>query len=128
MVTALKAGLIYFAIVFAAAFAFGTVRVLYVIPHIGETAAVLIELPLLLVLSWWVCGKVLRHYSVPQRTGHRALMGWVSFTLLIVAELALARFAFGQTPVQFLDGLATPNGTIGLVGQIAFALFPLMRS
>jgi hypothetical protein len=128
MLTALKAGLIYLAIVFAAAFVFGTVRVLYVIPRIGETGAVLIELPLLLMLSWWVCGKILRRYAVPQRSGHRALMGWVSFTLLMAAELALARFAFGRTPAEFLDGLATPNGTIGLVGQIAFALFPLMRS
>ena len=128
MLTALKAGLIYFAIVFAAAFALGTLRVLYVIPHIGETGAVLIELPLLLVLSWWVCGAVLRRYAVPQHTGHRALMGWVSFTLLMVAELTLARFAFGRQPAEFLDGFATPSGAIGLVGQIAFALFPLMRS
>jgi hypothetical protein len=128
MLTALKAGLIYFGIVFAAAFAFGMVRVLYVIPRIGETGAVLIELPLLLVLSWWVCGRVLRRYAVPQRAGHRALMGWVSFTLLIVAELALARFAFGRPPAEFLDALATPSGAIGLVGQITFAQFPLMRS
>jgi len=128
MLTALKAGLVYFAIVFAAGFALGAVRVLYVIPHIGETGAVLIELPLMLVLSWWVCGAVLRRYAVPQHMGHRALMGLVSFVLLMGAEFALAVLAFGRDPAAFLDALATPNGAIGLVGQIAFAMIPLMRN
>jgi hypothetical protein len=127
MLTALKAGVIYFAIIFAVAFALGAVRVLYVIPHIGETGAVMIELPVLLVLSWWVCGAVLKRYAVPQSMGHRALMGLMSFTLLMTAELAVAMFAFGRPPAELFDAFATPGGAIGLAGQIAFALIPLMR-
>ena len=126
--TALKAGTIYFAIVFAVGFALGAVRVFFVIPQIGETGGVLIELPVILVVSWWVCGAVLRRYHVPQQMGQRAVMGVVSFTLLMGAELALAVSAFGRSPAEFADGLATPAGAIGLMGQIAFALFPLMRN
>jgi hypothetical protein len=128
MGTALKAGALYFAIVFAIGFALGTLRVLYVIPHIGEAGAVLLELPVILVLSWWVCGWVLRRCHVPQHMGQHALMGLVSFALLMGAELALATFGFGRTLGEFADGFATPAGAIGLMGQIAFALFPLMRS
>ena len=128
MLTALKAGMAYFAIVFAVAFALGALRILYVIPHIGETGAVLLELPVLLVLSWWICGAIIRRYAVPQHMGHRALMGLVSFALLMIAELAVATFVFGRAPAEFLDGFATPNGAIGLMGQIAFALIPLMHN
>jgi hypothetical protein len=128
MLTALKAGAIYFGIVFAAAFALGALRVLYIIPHIGETGAVLIEIPVLLTLSWWVCGAVLKRYPVAQHIGRRALMGLASFTLLMAAEFGLATFFFGRNPDEFLGGLSTPSGAIGLAGQIAFALIPLMRS
>ncbi|HXJ00933.1 MAG TPA: hypothetical protein VNH44_06905 [Micropepsaceae bacterium] len=124
---AVKAGLVYFAIVFVAGFALGAVRILYVVPHLGATGAVLIELPVMLVISWIACGVVVRRFAIPQHMGHRLTMGTVAFVLLMLAELALARVAFGLSPEQFVNAFATPNGAIGLVGQIAFALFPLMH-
>ena len=51
----LKAGVTYFAIIFALGFAFGTIRVLILLPHMGEMAAVLMEGPFILGASWFVC-------------------------------------------------------------------------
>jgi hypothetical protein len=127
MRSAILAGLCYFAIVFAAGFVLGAIRILYVIPRIGETGAVLLELPLMLIISWSVCGIVVRRFSLPHGM-RRAVMAGTAFILLLLAEAALAQFAFGISATKFLDALASPNGAIGLAGQIAFTLFPLMRT
>lgn len=41
----LKAGVLYFAVVFGAGFLLGTVRVLMVVPHLGARGAELIDCP-----------------------------------------------------------------------------------
>jgi hypothetical protein len=55
-------------------------------------------------------------------------MGVVAFILLMLAEMALSWFVLARTPDAFMQSFASPNGAIGLVGQIAYALFPLVRS
>jgi len=42
---ALKTGALYFALVFAAGWVLGPVRELFVVPHVGRTAGVLLGLP-----------------------------------------------------------------------------------
>ena len=49
---AVRAGLAYFAVVFAIGFALGTLRILMLIPQFGELASVLAALPLMLFTSW----------------------------------------------------------------------------
>ncbi len=51
MAASIKAGAAYFAIVFAAAFVLGTIRVSLVAPSVGPTIAVLIETPPAVVVS-----------------------------------------------------------------------------
>jgi len=52
---ATKAGALYAIIVFLIGFIFGTIRVLLLDPHLGETIAVIIEAPMILAASWFVC-------------------------------------------------------------------------
>ena len=52
---ATKAGALYAIIVFLIGFIFGTVRVLLVAPRLGETTAVIVEIPIMLAASWFVC-------------------------------------------------------------------------
>jgi hypothetical protein len=51
--TALSLGLRYSVGVFAIAFALGTIRTLWLAPAIGAIAAVAMEVPLILAVSWW---------------------------------------------------------------------------
>lgn len=114
----------YVALIFAAAFVLGALRVTLVAPATGPLLAVALEVPLVLALSWLVAGRLLRRW--PLGLSDRLAMGALAFALLMLAELALA-LAFGQTPARFLADLATPPGALGLVGQIGFGLIPALR-
>ena len=126
-IRALKAGALYFAIVFAAAFVLGTVRVLLIIPRIGQLPAVLLELPIVLALAWVVCLRVTTRFSIPQLIAPRMIMAGSAFLLLIGAELAMSVWFFGNSVADFGASFGTLHGAIGLGGQIAFALFPLIQ-
>lgn len=127
MTVALKAACAYAAIVFAIGFALGTLRVLFVAPGLGEAGAVLVELPVMLAVSWIACGRIVGRYRVPGRPGTRLMMGGVAFLLLMLAELGVSVFAFGRTVAEHFDTYASPVAALGLAAQIAFALFPLLH-
>ena len=55
MFRATKAGALYAIIVFVIGFMLGTIRVLLVAPRLGETTADIIEAPIMLAASWFVC-------------------------------------------------------------------------
>lgn len=126
MKKALIAGAMYFAVAFGAGFALGTIRTLALEPTYGEFAAVLIELPFILAASWVACGWALRRFLVSNAASARAVMGGAAFSLLIAAEFALAAL-FGETPNEIAAAWRTRAGVLGLSGQLAFALFPLIR-
>ena len=121
------AGLAYFAIVFPIAFAFGIFRTLVLVPAIGKMAAVSIELPFLLAVSWmgalWLVGR----FDVAASLPARLIMGGVAFAVLMVAEACLAVFVFGQTVMQYLETFQGAAAYVGLAGQIAFAALPSVQ-
>jgi hypothetical protein len=114
----------YFGIVFALGFVLGTVRVLAVAPRLGETAAVLIEAPLMLAASWIAARWCVRRFAVPARDAPRLAMGVTAFALLMGAELLLSVLVFGRTPAEHLAGYARTPGALGLAAQALFALAP----
>lgn len=119
-----KPALAYLAPVFALAFVLGVLRTLWIAPRIGALMAVALEVPLLLLWSWTVAGRVLRRWPLPMRD--RIAMGALAFALLMLAEAGLA-LATGQTLGGFLGGMVTPAGALGLAGQLAFAALPALR-
>lgn len=127
MIRAFAAGAVYVALVFAAGFVLGTVRVLALAPRLGELGAVAAETPVMLAVSWFACGWTLRRVAVPAKVIPRAVMGAAAFAFLMTAELALTVLAFGGTPASFLATFAAPAGALGLAGQVAFGLIPLAR-
>ncbi len=118
---------LYFAATFAAGFALGAVRTLLVAPTLGEMAAVLAEIPVMLAIAWLVCGRVTRLCGVGPGYEQRAAMGLAAFGLLVAAEFALGSFGFGKTLGEQLQRYETPEGAFGLAAQMAFGAFPLFR-
>ncbi len=127
MPSAIKAGLLSFVIVFAAGFVLGTLRVIVILPFIGEIAAVALELPVMLAISWLVCRRLATQFSVPEKIPHRLAMGTVAFGLLMLAEFGLSVFAFNRSGAEYFALFLTASGLLGLAGQIAFGLFPLLQ-
>lgn len=126
--TALKAAAAYAAIVFAAGFVLGAIRALLVAPRIGAPLAVLAEAPVMLAVSWIVCGWCIRRMRLERGAAASLAMGAVAFVLLIAAEMTLAALAFGRLPAAYVRDLGTLAGAEGLMAQIAFALFPLLEN
>jgi len=129
MFSAFKAGLVYTGIVFAFAFVTGALRTILLAQDFGLTpvAAVLFELPLILIVAWITCRAVLRQMQIPARVDRRLVMGVVAFVATIALEFVLAATMNGNNFVQFLEGYARPDVILGLFGQLAFAAFPLVR-
>ena len=121
----LKAALAYFTVVFAAAFVVGALRVTLIAPQIGALAAVAVEVPLVLCLSWIVAGRVLQRW--PLTLPQRAAMGVLAFVCLMLAEFTLAFALSGVTPAAYAASLTQAPGALGLAGQIGFALIPIVR-
>lgn len=127
MRAAMLAGFAYFAVVFAAGFALGIFRTLFLAPRIGEFAAVCVELPVILLVSWIACGWAVRRFRVAADIRRRAIMGAAAFLCLIAAEIALGIAAFDRTIVDVAAAWATPAGAAGLAGQVLFGILPALR-
>lgn len=123
---AVRAGILYFAMVFAAGFVLGTIRTLVLAPRIGALGAVLTEFPLMLIIAGMACLWLVRRFDIGSAWTERLLMGVVAFVLLMVAELILSLVVFGGTAAGFVASFGTPEGAIGLAGQVAFAAMPLL--
>lgn len=126
MIRSLLVGAAYFAIVFAAAFALGVLRVTFVVPAIGPVWATLLELPFTLAVSWTTCRWLMRHLGT-RLLGRSIGMGASAFTLLMCAEAAGSILIFNRSVSDHIGSYATLPGALGLGGQIAFGLFPLVQ-
>ncbi|WP_292066156.1 hypothetical protein [Brevundimonas sp. UBA7664] len=123
---ALAAAAAYFAIVFALAFLLGVARTLFVAPRVGELVAVLIEAPIVLLISWRAAGWSIRRFSVTARASDRATMGLAAFLLLMTVETTMSLVLFDRPLAQQFAAWATAAGAIGLLAQAAYGLIPLL--
>lgn len=129
---AVKAGLAYGTVVFAAGFVLGVARMLIVLPRLeskphSETFAVLIELPIIFVISWLVSRWLTMSLQVDATTAARAVMGGVAFMLLLSVETLLGAIGFGRSVREHLQRYERLPELLGLLGQVAFAAFPALE-
>lgn len=123
----IAAGALYFLLIFLLGMVLGLIRVLLIEPRLGAVASVLLELPFMLAASWFVCGWLIHRLPVPAAMSSRAAMGALAFALLMAAELALSLFAVGGTVGEHFANYGRAAPMIGLLGQLTFAVFPLVR-
>lgn len=122
-------GLVYFAVVFALGFLLGTLRTVFVrdAPSDVRLLGVLIELPIMLTASWFLCRTVIRRFAVAPTVVARAVMGGLAFALLLLAEILVGALLFGRTPGEHFALYREASYALGLAAQMAFALMPLMQ-
>lgn len=121
------AGLAYGAVTFALAIVLGTVRVYLLDSWIGEIAAVVAELSVILPVAWVLCGWLVARFAVAAGIRVRLIMGAVALSALFLLELGLSLAVFDRTASEFLATYGTDSAWLGLMGQIAFAAFPIVH-
>ncbi|QKS29286.1 MAG: hypothetical protein FAZ92_00958 [Accumulibacter sp.] len=126
MLKASQAGCRYFAGVFAVGFLLGVPRTLVLVPRVGEVVAVLIELPVILGASWLICGRILQQASLWRVAA--VVMGASALALLLTAELSISMLLANRSLAAHLALYSETAHRLGLAGQLAFALFPVLQT
>jgi len=113
--------------VFVIGFALGAIRVLLLVPRLGETAAVSLETPFMLAASWNLSRWSAKEHDVLTDTTDALLMGAIALVVLTLAELGTAVLLFRRTVLEYFVGFGSVPGAIGLAGQLCFASFPFLQ-
>jgi hypothetical protein len=124
---AIRAGAAYFGGMFVIGFVLGTARVLLVVPRLGAWGATFAELPVMLAISWIYCAWLLRRFAVPAGIADRLLMGAVAFALPMFTEVLVGVGLLGRSLIEQIREMTDGPGLAGLIGQLAFAAFPLIQ-
>ncbi|HXM23331.1 MAG TPA: hypothetical protein VN948_18895 [Terriglobales bacterium] len=93
----LKAGVLYFVLVFGPGFVLGTIRTLWVVPRFGTRMAEPMETPIMLVITILAAQWTVRHLAVPSTLPARLGVGFVALGLLLVAEFTLVLWLRGMS-------------------------------
>ena len=122
---ALKAGVLYFALVFAAGFVLGTVRPLWAVPRLGVRTAELIELPIMLGVSIFAARWVIRRVGIPPLWPRRLAMGCIALGLMLLAEFSVVLWIRGMTIRGYFEARDPVSGTVYFLTLGAFAVIPI---
>jgi low temperature requirement protein LtrA len=90
----------------------------------SETFLVMLELPIMLALSWIASSWLISRFNVPARLPSRLVMGGMAFALLMAAEICVSMFESGRSLSGHLAHYHYMPAMLGLAGQLAFAAFP----
>jgi len=122
----LKAGALYFVLVFGAGFVLGPIRIFWVVPRFGERTAELMEAPIMLVVIVLAAHWIARRLAVP-RTPPRLLgVGFVALGLLLVVEFTVVLWLRGLTIGEHFARRDPVAGTVYMVMLGVFAVMPLL--
>ena len=121
----LKAGLLYFALVFGAGFVLGPIRILWAVPRFGMRTAELLETPIMFVIILVAARWVVRRFALPSGLTSRLGMGCVALGLLLVAEFTLVLWLRG---LSFREYLATRDPVSATVYYLMLGVFAIVPS
>jgi hypothetical protein len=136
----LRAGILYFALVFGAGFVLGFIRVVWVAPPLGARAAELLEAPIMLAVCVLAARRVVRGFDEPPpgpgalpgrgsaRPGPAGLLaiGVLALAILLGFEFALVLWLRGWTLAEYFESRDPVSGTVYEMMLGAFALMPLL--
>jgi type IV secretory pathway TrbD component len=122
----LKAGVLYFALVFGAGFVLGTIRTLWVVPRVGTRKAELMETPIMLVVIILAARWIILRLGLPFTPSARLGMGLIALLLLLVGEFGLVLWLRGLTIREYFASRDPVSGTVYYVMLAVFAAMPLL--
>jgi predicted membrane-bound spermidine synthase len=121
-----KYALIYFAMVFAVGFVLGAIRVLYVVPLMGEDQAELLEAPLMVLVCYLSARYLVGLVGEELTVGHMLQIGLLALGLLLAIECTLVLTLRGMSVAEYVAAKQNLAGLAYLISLVLFALFPYL--
>lgn len=128
MIKTIKAAVLYFACVFGVGFVLGTIRVLWLVPHFGTRWAELMEMPLMLAVTFIAARWIVQRFAIPFTVSNRLGMGCIALLLLLIAEFTLVLRLRGISIGEYLATRDPVSGTVYYIMLGLFAIAPLLIS
>jgi len=122
----LKAALVYFLIVFGVGFLLGPIRILLVVPRLGERMAELLEAPLMLLVIVLAASWIVRRFQLPPQLIYRVGTGVIAFTLGLIFELGLVLTLRGLTMREYFESRDPIAATVYYLMLVLFAVMPVL--
>jgi hypothetical protein len=124
----LKAGVLYFAVVFGAGFILGPIRILWIAPRLGTRMAELLEMPIMLAIAIVTARWIVRRLAVPPTPSSRLGMGGIALSLLLSAEFTLVLWLRGLSIIDYIAGRDPVAATVYYASLGVFAVVPLLAA
>jgi hypothetical protein len=121
-----RAGVIYFAVVFGAGFVLGTLRVTFLLPRIGTRAAELIEAPFMLAITFLTARWLVKHFALQSAALDRIAMGLIGLALMLAAEFGFVLWLRSISIAEYFATRDPVSGTVYYILLGVFALMPLL--
>jgi len=121
-----KAGVIYFLLLFAVGWILGPIRELWAVPHFGPTVGLLFEAVIMLIAMIVAARWVIRRFDVPRTLPATISMGLIAIGLLFPAEIAGVVWVRGLSLQEYVASFVTAPGVISLVMFLLFAAMPTL--
>ena len=125
MLSVVRYSLLYFAMVFAAGFALGVIRVLWLAPMLGERTAELAEIPVMLVVIAGSARVVVGRMQRPTR-GACLATGALALTFMLLVEFTVVLGLRGITLAQYIESRDVLAGGAYALSLLFFMLMPAL--
>ncbi|MGE0385177.1 MAG: hypothetical protein AB7Q97_10635 [Gammaproteobacteria bacterium] len=122
----LQAGAVYFTLVFGAGFVLGLIRVLWLVPRIGERAAEIAEQPVMLVVILFAARGTIARLLPEGSVAQCVACGLAALALLLTCEVAVVLALRDLTLPQYLAQRDPVAGGIYLIMLALFAAMPAL--
>lgn len=120
------AAILYFLIVYAAGFAFGTIREFLLTPFLGLTRGILIEAPFLVITSFYAALLALRRTPQSAGASYFLSVGAIALTLLFIAEEAMSWTLRGMSVFSLWARMPFLAAQANYVTMVFFLLMPFL--
>jgi hypothetical protein len=124
----LQPAVLYFLLVFGAGFVLGTVRVLVLVPLLGERAAELMEMPLMLGIIAASARWIVRHGLVQDRRSSALVVGFIALGMVLIADLAVGMWLRGLSATEVFLDRDPVSGAAYYVSLLLFAAMPAIMT
>ena len=123
MISVVIRGVVYFAVVFGVGFVLGFIRVLWLVPRLGDRTAELIEAPLMLGAIFLAARLITQRYTASRRLEYLH-SGLVALAVLLVVEFSVVLGIQGMSIREYLAARDPVAGAVYVVMLIVFAAMP----